>query len=375
MQPFDLTSDRLHLSAPAASDAPRITELCQDPDVREWTTVPSPYEHAHAEAFIHDQRRWWADGTALTWAIRNHADHRAEGMIGVSCTGDGKGEIGFWLGPDARGAGLAAHAVRLVARRVFAADIGVTHLVWWAYVGNWASRRVAWATGFRHEGRVRGGAPQRGRRRDAWIATLCPGDPLAPATPWLDVPTIRSTRVRLRAFADADADTITEACADTEAQRWLASLPRPYTRDDALAYIHACPEEAASGREIRWAATAPDGGPALGSFSLRITGPRRDQGVIGYVVHPAARGKGLATAATRLIVRHAFIPASDGGLGLRRLAIEHADGNEGSRKVIERCGFRHIGVERAALELPDGTWVDHHRYDLLADEFTDTPLE
>ena len=62
MQPFEIrvpaaTHDgnalpELLLSAPTAADVDRITEICQDPDISAWTTVPSPYRHKNAVAFI-----------------------------------------------------------------------------------------------------------------------------------------------------------------------------------------------------------------------------------------------------------------------------------------------------------------------------------
>ena len=66
------------------------------------------------------------------------------------------------------------------------------------------------------------------------------------------------------------------------------------------------------------------------------------------------------------MVRYAFIPTADGGLGLRRLLLAHASGNEASRTVAMHNGFVHTGVERAAERLGDGTYADLHWYDLLA---------
>ncbi|WP_166356220.1 GNAT family N-acetyltransferase [Phytoactinopolyspora limicola] len=370
MEPSTLTSDRVLLSPPGPDDVERIAQLCQDPLIQEWTTVPVPYTLADAltfvTVFIADG---WSRGTALTWAIREPSTGRVDGMIGVDLSGDGKAEIGFWLDPAARGQGMMAHAVRLVAEHVFSrADLGVTHMMWWAYVGNWPSRRVAWATGFRYEGMVRGGEPQRGQRRDAWVATLRPGEPMAPASPWLDVPTIHGERLSLRPFEDTDVDNVTEACSDPTTQYWASNLPNPYTSDDASRFIHRTREDAATGSAVHWATTLPAGGPSVATFALRLLGPHNDQATIGYLVHPKARRLGIATEGLQMVVRHAFIPVEDGGLGLRRLMIQHAEGNEGSRKVIERAGFRYIGVERGEQRLSGGTTVDGHRYDLLPDD-------
>ncbi|WP_129667424.1 GNAT family N-acetyltransferase [Phytoactinopolyspora endophytica] len=368
MEPFELRGDRVLLSAPTADDVDRIAELCQDAQVQEWTRLPSPYTRGHAADFINLAYQGWAQGTELSWALRESHDGTVLGMIGLNLDGHGSGEIGFWMGPKGRGRGLVTTAVRLVIERAFAPEgLGLQRMVWQAYVGNWASRRVVWRLGFTFEGTLRSHLVQRGRRRDAWVATLLPGDPSQPTTPWLDIPTIYGTRVMLRPFDESDADAVREACTDPITRRWL-TLPEAYTLADARGFIRGISESAASGTGITWAAAHPAGGPALGCFSLALEGPHRDQGSIGYWVHPTARGVGVATEAVRLMIRHAFVATDDGGLGLRRLRVTHAEGNDASRRVIERIGFRRSGVERSAVRLPDGTFDDHHWYDLLPDD-------
>ncbi|NEE02467.1 GNAT family N-acetyltransferase [Phytoactinopolyspora halotolerans] len=368
MEPFELRGDRVLLSAPTTADVDRITELCQDPDIRDWTTVPSPYTRMHGEEFIAQVAEAWAAGTALNWALRDPRDQRPLGMVGLNLDGHGAAEIGFWMAPEYRGQGLVAAAIRLVIERAFAPEgLGLQSMVWRAYVGNWSSRRVVWRLGFAFEGTIRSHLVQRGRRRDAWVATLLPGDPLQPRTPWLDIPTIHGSRLRLRPFVDSDAAAVKEACEDPMTRRWL-TLPTPYTLADARGYIDRHAHDAASGRGVTWAAAHPAGGPALGAFTLTLAGVRHDQASLGYWVHPTARGVGIATEAVRLLTRHAFIAADDGGLGLRRVQVTHTEGNDASRAVIERTGFRYSGRQRSAVRLPDGTLADQHWYDLLPED-------
>jgi RimJ/RimL family protein N-acetyltransferase len=72
-----------------------------------------------------------------------------------------------------------------VLEHAFAADgLALDRVVWRCYSGNWASWRAAWRVGFRFEGAVRGGAVQRGRRRDEWVATLLREDAREPALRW-----------------------------------------------------------------------------------------------------------------------------------------------------------------------------------------------
>ena len=71
-------------------------------------------------------------------------------------------------------------------------ELGLDVVHWQAVAGNWASRRAAWAVGFRVEGLVRGLLADRGSRQDGWIGSLRRGDPLAPAHPWYTPPVLQA---------------------------------------------------------------------------------------------------------------------------------------------------------------------------------------
>ena len=80
----------------------------------------------------------------------------------------------------------------------------------------------------------------------------------------------------------------------------------------------------------------------------------------GYWVSSEHWGGGVATAALALACDHAT------ALGLRRIEATVLAANDGSRKVLERCGFREIGVARELFHI-DGAWRDHVVLDRLAD--------
>ena len=370
MRPYELRGDRVLLSVPTRADIDRITELCQDADIQRWTTVPSPYTRPDAYWFVHEHvRQGWDAGTEPTWAVRDPANRSVLGMIAVHLDAAGSAEIGYWLAGEARGLGLMSEATRLVVDHAFDPDgLALARLVWRAQVGNWASRRVAWRVGFQFDGTLRAELAQRGQRHDAWIATLLAGDKREPNLPWFDVPTLYGQGVVLRRWRDSDADAVVEACTDPVTRQWLGTLQDPYSRESALEYIANREEMHAVARGVHWAAAVDDDAPAAGSFSLMGRGdsPIRHSAEVGYWVSPSARGRGVATEAVRLMVRHAFVPSDDGGLGLRRLVLAHASGNGASRAVAVRNGFRPTGVERAAERLGDGTYADLHWYDLLA---------
>lgn len=366
MHPFELRGDGVLLATPTSADVDAITEHCRDEEVRRWTTVPDPYHRSDAEEFVKLIDEAWADDKALNWAVRNPEDRSVLGMVGLNLDGRGSGEIGFWMGREGRGRGLMTTAVRLVIDYAFAPEgLGLQRILWYAHVGNWASRRLVWRLGFAFEGTIRSHLAQRGERRDAWVATLMAGDPIRPKGSWLNVPTLTGTTVRLRRFTDSDADACVEACTDPVSRHWLGGLPDPYTKDVALGYIRSRENDHAAGTAIHWAAEQPGGSAAIGSFSLMNIGEGHAE--VGYWVHPAVRGRGVATEAVGMIARHALTPQSEGGLGLRRLSLARAEGNDASGAVAERAGFSEFGVASSAERLGDGSWADLHWYELLAD--------
>jgi RimJ/RimL family protein N-acetyltransferase len=66
------------------------------------------------------------------------------------------------------------------------------------------------------------------------------------------------------------------------------------------------------------------------------------QGEIGYIVAPAARGRGIAVRAVRLITEWWLQE-----LGLERVELRIEVENEPSIRVAERAGYGHEGVLRS----------------------------
>jgi len=88
---------------------------------------------------------------------------------------------------------------------------------------------------------------------------------------------------------------------------------------------------------------------------------------IGYWYRKSAHGKGYATEATKALIRYAFDV-----LQANKVIIAHADGNEASKRVIEKCGFKHEYVAQKDAMLPSGEFVDHPHYCLFnADHLKD----
>lgn len=221
MRSAQLTDGVVLLRPPTEADLDAITRACQDPEIAAWVSTPFPYRRSHAEGFLrHVVHPGWETGRELVWSIRDAADDRLLGMIGLHGVADRSAEVGFWIAPWGRARGVAGRAVGLVLDHAFDPEgLDLVRVLWQAFVGNWPSRRIVWRAGFRMEGTIRAHAVQRdGIRRDSWVGTLLAGDPREPNEPWPDdAPSDGAAALATtQAPATTEAPVTTQAPATTE---------------------------------------------------------------------------------------------------------------------------------------------------------------
>jgi RimJ/RimL family protein N-acetyltransferase len=159
----------------------------------------------------------------------------------------------------------------------------------------------------------------------------------------------------LRSWQEEDAPELSAACQDPELHRWLPALPRPYTLDDAQAFIAGEVQPGAHQFAIE------ENGRLVGSIAIRPTDP--GTGHIGYWCRREARGRGVTTRALRRLCVHAF-----DDLGLQRLELVADPDNIASQRVAEKAGFTREGVLRSHLVHPDGRRRDSVMFSLLPGE-------
>jgi RimJ/RimL family protein N-acetyltransferase len=170
--------------------------------------------------------------------------------------------------------------------------------------------------------------------------------------------TLRTERLTLRPPGPDDADDAF-AAVDHVVGRWMP-WAAGYTRDKALRW---CTEEAYRDpvREANFVIVPATTGRLAGVIG--ISRADWDTGVAetGYWMGPADRRHGYVTEALREIARYAF------GLGLYRLELLAAVGNDASQRVAERAGFTREGVLRRARPIPGGR-SDMVLFSLLKEE-------
>jgi RimJ/RimL family protein N-acetyltransferase len=344
-----------------------MVEQSRDAETVRWTTVPPDYTEADAHAYLGHLDAEHAAGRRTTWVVEH--DGRFAGLVALRAEGAGVTEISFAAHPDFRGRGLISAAVRVVCTHAFegAAEI----VLWHALVGNFASRRVAWKTGFRiatdpawRAGPVvRGGRPER-----VWTARLLPGEPMLPTSRWLTPPALEGDGIHIRPFCEDDAGAIPVE-HDPEMATFSAGLP---TRDQFAEYVLAQRTRSAAGSSLTWAIAAAETDELLGGVDLnRLDIPLfAGTAILGYWLLPAARGRRATGRALELLIPYAFRPTEEGGLGLHQMTAGVAVGNRASARVLRRAGFVSVGTEREALQV-DGRADDELLFDLLATDDRD----
>lgn len=149
--------------------------------------------------------------------------------------------------------------------------------------------------------------------------------------------------------------------ADEEGKRWSRSLAGVRTLDDARRWV----AERSGPDRVDWVVRDPATRSLIGRVGLHRFQDAPRAAEVGYGVHPAHRGRGVASAAVATALTLAF-----DGLGLRRVELLHDVDNVSSCAVAARSGFALEGVEREALGYPDGRVGDLHRHARLS---TDPP--
>ncbi|MGD9694517.1 MAG: GNAT family N-acetyltransferase [Thermoleophilia bacterium] len=165
------------LRPPGDEDLPRIVAVCNDPLVQRFTRIPNPYGVTEGRDFIKGARARRESGASLELMAVPAGGGEVIGCIGITRDRHDarRVEIGYWVAPDARGAGVATRSLMLLSRWAIR-DAGVLRIDLEAAAGNRGSQVVAERCGFVLEGTLRD-AWHRGPRREAMLLySLLPSD-------------------------------------------------------------------------------------------------------------------------------------------------------------------------------------------------------
>ena len=149
-----------------------------------------------------------------------------------------------------------------------------------------------------------------------------------------------SDTLRLARFDRSHLDGVEVLLEDPDVLRFTR-VPEPVPAGFAESWLATYEDGRRDGTREAFA-IVDGGGTFLGvAVAPRIDLPARTA-ELGYVVVRGARGRGVATAALRLLTDWAF-----GELGLLRVELLISAENPASKRVAERCGYLREGVLRS----------------------------
>ncbi len=294
--------------------------------------------------------------------LRHHADShalavldaRTEELLGaVSWHAVGYGpsvgceawNIGMELLPQARGRGAGATATRLVAEYLFAST-DVDRIEASTDRENVPAQRVLAKAGFRAEGLVRGAQLRGGRRHDMLAYSLLRTDVIETADTEEREVVVERDGIVLAEPGPGDREKFYVAGAGDFAVD-VDNRPRVTgpARSSLLSVLDAATGVLLGG--VSWHPVDYGGTVSCSAWN------------IGIGLLPEARGRGVGTAAQRLLVEHLFATTE-----LDRIEASTDIENIAEQRALEKAGFRREGVLRGA-QLRGGVRRDLVHYGLV----------
>jgi len=154
------------------------------------------------------------------------------------------------------------------------------------------------------------------------------------------VPELRTARVRLRGWRDADRAPFAAMNADA---RVMEFMPKRLTRAESDRLVERIEAGFARHGYGLWAVELPGETPFAGFVGLavpRFEAPFMPCVEIGWRLAAAVQGRGLASEAAREVLRFAFERA-----GLVEVVSFTTEKNAASRRVMEKLGMTRDPVE------------------------------
>ena len=150
---YTMTTERLILRPFEASDAVRVTELCNNYNIYKSTlTLPYPYSIDDALAWIATHEDNFKRGTFYELAVTDKSTGELYGAIGLSYNARSQnGEIAYWIGEEYWGKGYATEAVKGVIDFAFSQK-GYHKVYGRFFTSNPASGKVMEKVGMVREG-------------------------------------------------------------------------------------------------------------------------------------------------------------------------------------------------------------------------------
>jgi RimJ/RimL family protein N-acetyltransferase len=154
---------------------------------------------------------------------------------------------------------------------------------------------------------------------------------------------LQTNRLFLRPIAVSDAPALFEARGDAEVMRyWDWPEQKDVAAVERILAEHV--PELASEATRWWAVALSPHGPAIGECDLSEIDRRHGRAEVGFLFARRYWGHGYAQEAMQRVIGYGF-----NDLGLERLWARFHEGNDTSKRLLEKLGFAYEGRLRAHI--------------------------
>ena len=175
---------------------------------------------------------------------------------------------------------------------------------------------------------------------------------------------IESQRLILRNWEYEDIEDIIDGLNNIEVAKWMTSVPYPYTRNDAKNFIEIAKNNDENVK-IALAIVLKENNKVIGGTEIRNINKKDGTASGGIWLNEKYQRNGYGTEAFSIRNKYCFDV-----LGLRRIDNGYFKGNEKSRKMQLKLGYKDEGIRRKAfLCLATNKYMDECITGLLKEEF------
>lgn len=176
------------------------------------------------------------------------------------------------------------------------------------------------------------------------------------------IPELETERLKMRKMLAMDATDMFDYARRPEVTKYLTWSPHPdvyYTRE----YLEYLDGRYRTGLFYDWGLIHKGTGRMIGTCGFTSFDMSANSAEVGYVLHPDFWGQGLAPEALRRVMQFGFEK-----MDLHRIEAHYMEGNERSRRVMEKLGMTFEGYRRDAM-LIKGSYRTIGVCAILKDEF------
>ena len=162
-----------------------------------------------------------------------------------------------------------------------------------------------------------------------------------------NIPLMETDRLILRKMMVKDYEDMYLYACRPEVTKYLTWKPHTspmYTKD----YLEYIATKYSLGEFYDWAVIDKYDQKMIGTCGFTRFDFHSNSAEIGYVLNPEYWGKGYATEAVKAVMKFGFET-----LGVVRIEAKYMNGNDASRRVMEKVGMSYEGMMRSALLVGD----------------------